>query len=888
MSIFKSIRSQLLFTSLLPAITVAIGMTVYFHQILISSVERSLVQHGEIIARQLALTSAQYLFNHQHQRLAQLLNVTLQNRYVREITIVDGQGKQLIRATDPSSVENGNDEVIIITAPIPLALDDPDKENVDLVADDTYGMVRVVLSASQQIAQQQQLVLRSLGILLAGVLLALGLAKLLTQRLFQPIRALQRAVTDITKGKLETRADFIATGELKTLRDGFNVMAEKLEQSQTQLENKVYQATVRLQHALQDLETRNRELEQARAKAVEQNRQKSQFLAQVSHEIRTPMNGIIGLSEDLLKTPLSDRQYEHLQLIYRSATDLLNIINEILDSTQIESGHIKVRPVAMSLRPCLEECVALLASKTQQVRLILWIDSNLPDEIVSDPLRIRQIITNLVGNAIKFTKSGWIVIRVRWSQSHRLLFFSISDTGCGIALGQCQRIFQPFVSLTKDEQEGTGLGLNITRKLVEKMGGTIECTSISGKGSTFWFTLPVSRWQKNPKPTFCRVALIDILPLSQHALKAQLENLGAEVDILTLDKIENPEHQPWHALIFVIPEQNPSFESIKRHSTKLRGQFQIPIILAGPYHCAQYESHYRTLGAIAFVSIPSRSEFWRQQLQTIVNAEQMAKQRRPIEKTSKFIEKQNRILVVDDNDINRMVVKAQLADKGIEIIEAANGSQAMELADSLPFDLILMDLQMPDYSGVEVLKHIKSNAQGVNFATPVVAVTAHASPDQLESLKKIQFSDLLIKPIFEDKLNQILKTWLKKESVELEKTNRTIKQIAEGISQRLQGNHQLGAKIIEKLLDELPGQIKDIAHALDEKDYSNAQSIVHKVHGSAAFCGIPKLKDLAEDLEIVLENEDEAGIPMAWQAFHQEAKHLLQLGSSLFEILSKQ
>ncbi len=884
MFFFKSIRSQLLFTSLVPAVTVAIGMTIYFHQVLTSSVERSLAQRGKIIARQLAITSAHYLPNHQTQRLAEILNTALQNQSVEAISIVDSQGKRLIDAANPALNTNSH-EVIIITAPIPLPSGDSDTENSNT------GMVRVVLSASEQISQQQRIIFHSLGIVLAGVLFALGLAKLLTQRLFQPIRALQRAVTDITKGKPETRADFIATGELKALKDGFNVMAEKLEQSQTHMENQVFQATVRLQRALRDLESRNRELEQARALAEAQNRQKTQFLAQVSHEIRTPMNGIIGLSEDLLKTPLSERQYEHLQLIHRSAKDLLQIINEILDSTQIESGQIKIRPVAMALRPCLEECISLLASKTQQVHLILSINQNVPDEIVSDPLRIRQIVTNLIGNAIKFTKSGWIVIRVHWSPRHRLLLFSISDTGCGIAPEQCQRIFQPFVSLKKDQHEGTGLGLSITKKLVEKMGGTIECASIPGKGSTFWFTLPVSRWQKNPQPAFCRVALIDIMPLSRQALKSQLESLGAEVDMLSLDESEKwPNPQQWQALILVIPEPNPSIESIKRHLTRLQRHFHIPILLAGPYHCAQYESHYRTLGAIAYAPMPSRSEFWRQQLQTIVNAEQMAKQRRPVEKSldSKAPEKQNRVLVADDNDINRMVLKAQLADKGVEIMEAVNGSQAMELADSLPFDLILMDLQMPDYSGIEVLKHIKGNADGVNFSTPVIAVTAHASPDQLESLTNIQFNDLLIKPLFGDKLDGILSTWLKKKPEDVEKKSRdVIKQMAEGISERLDGNHQLGAKIIEKLLDELPLQLEMITNALSNQDYTNAKDIVHKVHGSAAFCGIPKLKNLAEDLEIALENKDEEGIRLAWQAFRQETKHLLQLGSSLFEVLSK-
>lgn len=883
MSFFKSIRTQLLFTSLVPAVTVAIGMTIYFHRVLTSSVEKSLVQHGKIIANQLATTSAHYLTNHQNQQLAEILNAVLQNHSVKAISIVDSQGKTLINTANPASNTN-NRKVIIITAPIPLPSGDSDTKNSNT------GMVRVVLSASEQISQQQCIIFHSLGIVLAGVLFALGLAKLLTQRLFQPIRALQRAVTDITKGKPETRADFIATGELKALKDGFNVMAEKLEQSQTHLEKKVYQATVRLQRALRDLESRNRELEQARALAEAQNRQKSQFLAQVSHEIRTPMNGIIGLSEDLLKTPLSERQYEHLQLIYHSAKDLLHIINEILDSTQIESGQIKVHPVAMALRPCLEECISLLASKTQQVHLILSIHQNVPDEIISDPLRIRQIVTNLVGNAIKFTKSGWIVIRVHWSPGHRLLFFSISDTGCGIAPEQCQRIFQPFVSLKKDQHEGTGLGLNITKKLVEKMGGTIECASIPGKGSTFWFTLPVSRWQKKPRPAFCRVALIDIMPLSRQALQFQLENLGAEVDILSLDESEKwPNSRQWHALILVIPEQNASIEIIKRHLTRLQEHFQIPILLAGPYHCAQYESHYRTLGAVAYVPIPSRSEFWRQQLQTIVNAEHMAKQRRRVENRpdSEAPAKQHSVLVADDNDINRMVLKAQLADKGVEIIEAANGSQAMALADSLPFDLILMDLQMPDYSGMEVLKHIKGNAEGVNFSTPVIAVTAHASPDQLQSSKNIQFNDLLLKPVFGDKLDEILSTWLKKKPGEAEKSRDVITQMAEGISERLDGNHELGAKIIEKLLDELPRQLEMITKALSNNDYANAKDVVHKVHGSAAFCGILKLKNLAEDLEIALENKDEEGIPLAWQAFRQETKHLLQLGSSLFEVLSK-
>lgn len=883
MPCFKSIRAHLVLNALLPAILMALALTLFYSHALVREMEHSQRIKGNGLAERLATASRLYLANNQPDLLLKMTKETLNNPAILEIRIVSDDGRELIHLSK-APPNPGRNHHLTFSAPF-SSIDEQEKS--------PSGRVQVIFSAVESWGRQKKILINSLGILSLGLCLSYLLARWLSKRLIAPIQSLHSAILEISKGNLMARANFQATGELQSVRDGFNAMADKLANSQTHLEDQIYQATLRLQRALRDLEDRHHELERARALAEERDRQKTQFLAKVSHEIRTPMNGIIGLSEELLKTPLSERQYEHLQLIYRSSRELLHIINEILDSTQVESGNICFQPAAMAVRSCLEDCIALLGIQSSQIRLILLIDSNVPDEIVSDRKRIRQIMTNLVGNALKFTRSGWVIVRVHWSRQYRNLLITVSDTGCGIAANLQARVFDPFFSLNQSEVDGTGLGLNITKQLVNKMGGQIGCGSVPQKGTTFWFTLPVARWQRHLSPSFCRLGLIDIVPISCHAIANQLKSLGAEVEMVSpsVTNSARPEH-PWDAIVYVFPEQTPSFENIKQLLDELEQRFRVPVILAGPHHCTQYEAHYRTLGAAGFIAIPCRSEYWRKQLENLKKIPNRPRISVPNSRPTSS-KHQGRILVVDDNEINRKVIKAQLEKSQISISEAADGTQAMELADQTAFDLILLDLQMPDFNGFEVLSHLRKHRDNPNFSTPVIAVTAHASPEQVEKLKSSEFQDVLLKPVFSEQLNRVLKNWLMPRPAELpiptqpEQTEDPASEIVARLVERLQGDAELGQTILEKLLSELPPQLQAIESAIDQRDYASAKAITHKVHGSAAFCDLSTLKTLAAKLEDTLAQPQEKQVHEAWHAFERESQRLLHYGPRIREIFSQ-
>ncbi|HXH55498.1 MAG TPA: ATP-binding protein [Gammaproteobacteria bacterium] len=361
------------------------------------------------------------------------------------------------------------------------------------------GWLKLELETKSMQLHEYQILAKAILISLLSLSISALLAYRMGRNLTHPILEIGKVVNKIREGALNTRTQVSSYAELKMLGAGINTMAETLENAHNELQHKINQATLSLRRTLETIEVQNIELEMSRRAAEHANKIKSEFLADMSHEIRTPLNAVIGFVNLLQKTELNQKQQEYIRTIQKSANNLLTILNDILDFSKMEAGKLRIERSIMDIRECIEEILNLLLPYAQEknIALIPLIYSDVPTHVLSDPLRIKQIVTNLVNNAIKFTERGSVIVRVmleKESFSHTTIRVQVADTGIGLSPEEQKVLFHAF-NQTKigatHKLGGTGLGLVICKKLVEQMGGIIGVESEPQKGSTFWFTFQV-------------------------------------------------------------------------------------------------------------------------------------------------------------------------------------------------------------------------------------------------------------------------------------------------------------------------------------------------------------------------------------------------------------
>ena len=870
MTFRPGIKFRLLLLGVAPAALIGLILAAYFIPTRVADLDWSLRQRGELIARHIAAASASALGSGNYAALRDLADAALHETDVIEVTLFD-HAKPVVTSKPNYQQDNADNEAnrLVVSGPIvrgsqsqsPVEESDSQARQSTTQSDDAtiIGAVRIVLSRRETLNNQRQTIIYSLWVLFGGLLLTGLLAYRVGVKISAPILTLTAATHALSKGRLNTRAQSRAEAELAYLQAAFNAMATELQKNRQNLEDQVQQATRQLQDTLKSLQKRNAELELARRHAEMQTELKSQFLGQMSHEIRTPMNGIIGFSEILAQTPLSEEQAEQLRLIERSAKNLLAIINEILDLSKLEAGKISLNVHEFMLRPYLEDAIALQTPRAPHLPIILWIEPAVPQAITGDPVRIQQVINNLLGNALKFTRQGRIIVRVRLqatAEQPRLLF-SVSDSGDGISPKDRDNLFVPFLQLSEyavNHERGAGLGLAIAKNIVERMEGRIRVASRLGKGTTFWFTLPlvpVKKEMERATPEFNTV-LIDSDPLSRQALRYQLECLGTTVSCFaSFDEFireYDAEVHGRHVLLNAQSWQDKPGTPISRWLEQSRAKDAIPILILRERR-QRLLNFFRQLGAIC-LSQPVGSERLRAALRSPVSpaypeySEHVPKPE-PTHRDQCF-------LVADDNEINRMLLRAQLSKFGAQITEARDGREALDLMMARPFDLIFLDLQMPVMGGLAVMQELRG-APGVNRNTPVVAITAHAQPEQKEAVMRNGFADCLIKPITDNQLVEMIKrrpvAGKNPRPAQWEKRSGLSDLYSRALLEKTDGNHELALTIARKLFQELPEQLQGVQAALLDQKVDTAQRLTHMIHGSAAFCGFADLRQAAAKLE---------------------------------------
>ncbi|MFM8333587.1 MAG: ATP-binding protein [Candidatus Methylumidiphilus sp.] len=890
MKLTSGIQFHLSLLGILPAGLIGLALAAYFIATRLADLEKNLDMRGELILHGLAAAAPAIAGD--GVALQNLVDTLLKEDDVLEVGILGRHGNALATGGKPQKQAGLAGEwvrtALIFPTPLPPAAPASAfaRGAVSPLSPrpESLGTVRLVLSRSDTFRQQGETVLFSLLALLAGSLATVPLARHMARKISDPVVALTIAVHELSKGNMDARAESVAEAELAYLQAGFNAMAAELKKNRDSLEQQVRSATARLHEALADLEKRNQELESARWAAESQTELKSRFLAQMSHEIRTPLNGIIGFAELLAKTPLGDEQAEKLGLITRSAKNLLSIINEILDLAKLEAGKISLDIQAFALRPCLEDIVALLSVRGSAPPVALWIAAEAPVLIEGDAVRIQQAVANLLGNALKFTRRGKIVVRVRVlaGRAGERLMFSVSDSGSGISTQDQAKLFSPFQQLgerTATAESGAGLGLSIVKKIVESMGGGIHLASRLGRGTTLWFDVPLARVDEGApdSPLPMLVGLVEADRVFRLACLEQLRGLGATVeafaDVDSLYRRFAAAPCPAALLFGVCPQREKSAPALPGllEWCAARGVGPILVFPSGERRLLNY---YRKRGAVC-LSHPLRSD--------VLAKAASCPARAPAAAPPAPAPRGHRFLVVDDNEINRLLLREQLRGFAAETVEAGNGSEALEHLRQQRFDVVLLDLQMPLMDGQQVLRELRGYP-GPNRHVTVIAITAYCAPGQRETVIAEGFDDCLIKPITQGQLLAFLATRLGLAPSQ-PSADATCAAYALAIIERAGGNADLAGLITRKIYAELPDSLRQTQAALRHRDREAAQNAVHKINGAAAFAGLLAIRQAAVALESALRRgeQDWEGLASLGQDLAREADGFLAVESLLLD-----
>ncbi|MBE5253514.1 two-component sensor histidine kinase BarA [Mixta mediterraneensis] len=868
-----SLRARMMVLILAPTLMVGLLLSSFFVVHRYNELQRQVMDAGVNIIEPLAISSEYSMTWHNRDAMSELVSL-LHRRHsdiVRAISVFDKDNRLYVSSNnkhnlsllqkekinalqDNVSIErHGN--MLILRKPITTeryAVDEIPGEGAKL-SGNPLGYVAIELDLQSVRLQQYKEVFVATLMLLFCLCIAMLFAYRLMRDVTGPIRNMVSTVDRIRRGQLDSRVEGYMLGELNILKNGINAMAMSLTAYHEEMQHNIDQATYDLRETLEQLEIQNVELDLAKKRAQEAARIKSEFLANMSHELRTPLNGVLGFTRQMLKTPLRTTQRDYMQAIERSANNLLSIINDVLDFSKLEAGKLVLESIPFPLRATLDETLVLLAPSAHEKGLELTVvcDSSVPDNVIGDALRLQQILINLIGNAIKFTQKGTIDLRVDLlaiNATRVKLEIQVHDTGIGISGQQQTQLFQAFrqadASISR-RHGGTGLGLVITQKLVKEMGGEITFYSRPGEGSTFWIRVQLDLNPNAPGMprvldalSHSRIAYVESHPSVAKSVLQMLSVTPLQIDYSETLQGLKEDHYPLLLMAMPVDVDQHQLLADDLINSLLDRADNVLLALPSPMMLLADELKVRGIdGCIAKPVSQTRLLPMLLELHSRQLSELPASPRLPLT-----------VMAVDDNPANLKLIGALLEEQVQKIVLCNSAGQAIRQARLQPLDVILMDIQMPDIDGIRASEIIRNLPQHAH--TPIVAVTAHAIDGEREQLIKAGMNDYLAKPIDENKLSQLLARYTPTPTVQPPELPQILPTLDWTLALRQAANKpDLARDMLSMLLAFLPEVHEKMEMFIAANDVAGLREIIHKLHGSASYSGVPRMKQLCHQLE---------------------------------------
>ncbi|HKQ67982.1 MAG TPA: ATP-binding protein [Polyangiaceae bacterium] len=726
----------------------------------------------------------------------------------------------------------------------------PVRDGKDLLGTVRYGFSTARMSAELAEARARSKDSRTNTLLLLAALTAtnvvVGVVLIwrASKRISQPLGALTRVANDIAGGNRDVRAKVESADELAVLADAFNRMLD----------------------ANQDAFERLRETTE---RALEASRLKSEFLANMSHEIRTPMNGVMGMAKLMLGMPLDGKLRRYVETIDVSATALLTTIKDVLDFSKMEAGKYVLQEVRFAPGLIVRDVAELLAPRAQEkgLELAYRVAPEVPPWILGDPDRFRQILNNLLGNAVKFTDSGDVFVELRMDDPQTLRL-EVADTGVGIAEKDLELIFDAFSQVDGSvvrRQGGTGLGLAIARRLTTMMGGNLGVESKLGKGSRFWFTVPVVADElaegASPAqlgfPAGKRALVVESNRRWCEVILEQMRRWGVDCDVSSsgseaVQRLASLAAEGGRLDAFVIGKASDSFEvarlieAVRAHAP-LRN---VPLILL---HQLGKSASLGELEREVAAQLPKplRMSDLYNSLQDAFGGGRRTFEE-PVASEETTARDRGRVLVVDDNEINQYVAVEQLEAAGFSADVANNGAEAVEMLEARRYAVVLMDCQMPVVDGYTATRIIREREKATKRHQVIIALTAHAMIGERDRVLAAGMDDYISKPLRSDALTRLLSRYAKSSGrITLPKTENVAPTVA-----ALDPRIRRSLALIEACLREMPKQMANIDQALAASDAAALGRAAHKLKGGALAAGADALAVSAETLQQASEHGD--------------------------------
>ena len=781
--------------TVLPLLIITVLLTTYMVVTRQIDREEVLSDRGSSMVRYLADAAEFGLFAGDNATLQRLASTMLKQEDVSAVRFFGPQGK-LLHSTDDDVTrekvfepaldfalfEQGFNRVFQIPVYYTeLEVDQFEAPDIDGGATPLLGWVQLVMDERRMRTEQQAILVTSLTLAGIGFLGLFLLSGYVARGISRPISALKHTVQELESGHLSKRADVEVGGELGELAQGINSLAESVEISSEDLNARVADATRLLTGTLETLEHRNEELEGAREELLKASAAKGEFLARMSHELRTPLTAVSGYAKLLQSMTHTESQEEYLRSITGASAILLSTIDDILDFTRLEAGVVALESLPFSLEDALEDVLAMhaLTAHQKQLELVLLIAPDVPTHVVGDALRLRQVITNLVSNALKFTDEGQVVLSAALGEladDEVELSFSIKDSGIGISEAHQAQLFDAFSQADQTIRRrfgGTGLGLAISKELTRLMGGDIAISSRLGEGTDVVFTIRcriadqslqmVPAQEIDAVQSIGKLFIYDKNPWVRRSLRSIVMHVAGNISVSAsqqqlLNNIEGANSDKDVVLVGVTDEEMRP-DCLENFLSKLRQSFKGPVVLLAGIDISrvnQLEDECAHFSPLYVRSKPIRKT----KLLNVLCLAKSFKEGRWQRQDNQFkldkLPNSNRlkgakILVAEDNEFNLNLICAVIESEGGVSIAAQDGVQALKELHAQSIDLVLMDLNMPRLDGRLALQEIRLSDAAVAHV-PVIALTAEVLDGDDHELLALGFNRVLFKPLNEDLL----------------------------------------------------------------------------------------------------------------------------------------